>query len=143
MEFNGKLVLKPTAQMLAGRGLLENGKVQRFIDSECIRLMAPYTPALGGNLEKSATVGTKIGRGEIHQAAPYARYQYYSKLMVSSSTGSSYAKSREKKVLTEKDLTYNTSLHPQAGPYWFERMKADYGARILSGAAKIAGGKKY
>lgn len=50
---------------------------QAFIDQECIRRMAPETPRLSGVLVKSATLGTVIGSGEIHQVAPYARRQYY------------------------------------------------------------------
>ena len=64
------------------QGKIDNA--QKYVDSECIRKMAPYTPFLTGVLEKSATLGTKVGKGEIHQIAPYARYQYYGKLMVSS-----------------------------------------------------------
>lgn len=73
---------------------------------------------------------------------PYARYQYYGKLMVSSVTGSSYARHGEKKVLTDKDLVYSTSFkEPLAGKLWFERMKADKKQQILRGAAAIMGGK--
>lgn len=50
---------------------------QQFVDSECIRRMAPDTPRLTGALIKSATLGTAIGSGEIHQVVPYARRQYY------------------------------------------------------------------
>lgn len=50
---------------------------QRFVDQECIRLMAPETPRRTGMLIKSATLGTTIGSGEIHQIASYARRQYY------------------------------------------------------------------
>lgn len=52
-------------------------KKQAFIDQECIRRMAPETPRRTGVLIKSATLGTKIGSGEINQIAPYARRQYY------------------------------------------------------------------
>lgn len=113
---------------------------QKFIDSECIRLMVPYTPARNNILYKSPTLGTKIGSGRIYYLSPYARYQYYGKLMVSSITGSSYAAHGEKKVLTDKNLTYDTTRHPQATSFWFEHMKAEKKEVILRGAAKIAGG---
>ena len=113
---------------------------QSFVDSECIRLMVPYTPMLNGILMKSAVLGTDIGSGHIYYLSPYARYQYYGKLMVSSITGSSYASMGEKKVLTNVDLVHQKSRHPLAGPFWFERMKADKGAQILRGAAKYSGG---
>lgn len=141
MQFNGHLEIKPTDILLKERGLQDMGPVQKYIDSECIRLMAPYTPMRNGFLMRSATLGTKIGSGEINQIAPYAKYQYYGKLMVSSITGSAWARYGEKKVLTDKDLVHDKSRHPQAGPFWFERMKAEHKEEILNGARKVAGAK--
>lgn len=112
--------------------------VQKFVDSECIRLMVPYTPMRNGALYKAATLGTKIGSGEIHYTVPYARYQYYGKLMVSSVTGSAFAKMGESKVLTDKDLTYSKAKHPLAQSLWFEAMKHNHKEQILRGAAAIA-----
>lgn len=116
-------------------------RAQAYVDQACIRHMDKYTPMLSGALKRSPTIGTKIGSGRIEYASPYARYQYYGKLMVSSVTGSPYARQGEKKVLTSTDLTYNTASHPLAGPAWFERMKADKGNAIKKGAAEIAGAK--
>lgn len=116
-------------------------QAQAYVDQECIRYMDKYTPMRTGVLKRSVTLGTKIGSGRIEYASPYARYQYYGKLMVSSVTGSPYARSGEKKVLTSVDLEYNTASHPLAGPLWFERMKADKKTEIERGAAQIAGGK--
>ena len=141
MQFSGKLEIKPTDLMLKDRGLQDMGPVQKFIDSECINKMIPYTPMLSGLLSNSAPrLGTKIGSGKIEYFSPYARYQYYGKLMVSSTTGSAWSKG-ESKVLTDKDLVHNKSKHPQAGPFWFERMKADKKEEILQGARKLAGAK--
>lgn len=113
---------------------------QKFVDSECIRLMVPYTPARNNILYKTPTLGTKLGQGEIYYISPYARFQYYGKLMVSSVTGSAYASHGEKKILTGTDLNYDTSRHPRATSFWFEQMKAEKKEVILRGAAKIAGG---
>jgi hypothetical protein len=141
MQFNGRLEMKSTDLLLRERGLQDMGKVQRFIDQEVIRLMDPRTPNLNGVLIKSATLGTKIGSGEINQIAPNARYDYYGKLMVSSVTGSAWARHGEKKILTDKDLEFNKSKNALAGPFWFERMKADEKEQILRGAQKVAGGR--
>ena len=73
--------------------------------------------------------------------SPYGRYQYYGKLMVSSISGSAWAKHGEKKVLTDKDLQFSTARHPQAQRLWFEVMKKQHGQAILRGAARLAGGK--
>ena len=128
---------KPLGQIEREHGINKNGFVQKYIDSECIRLMKPYTPMLSGVLIKSATLGSTIGSGEIVQIAPYARYQYYGKLMVSSITGSAWAKMGESKVLTDKNITYS-KINPNAGPFWFERMKSDHKKAILNGARKLS-----
>ena len=114
-------------------------KAQKFVDSECVRLMVPYTPMKNSVLYKSAKA---ITLGKIIQTAPYARYQYYGLLMVSSKTGSSYATEGESKVMTSTPLNYSMARHPQAGKMWFDRMKADKKQVILRGAARIAGGKQ-
>lgn len=132
--------MKSAAQLAEERGLTPGGRVQKFIDSECIRRMDPYTPRITGALIKAATLGTDIGSGVIEQAAPYARYQYYGKLMVSSETGNPWAKHGESKVLTDRDLQYSKASNPAAGSFWFERMKADHKESILAGARKMAGG---
>lgn len=112
--------------------------VQKFVDSECIRLMVPYTPMRNGILMKNAVLGTKIGSGRIFYTSPYARFQYYGKVMVSSVTGSPFARKGESKVLTNKGLVYSTALHPKAQRLWFEAMKAEKKQQILRGAAAIA-----
>jgi len=142
MKFNGHLEMKSTDILKKNRGLEPMGKVQKFIDQEVIRLMAPYTPYRQGILEKSATMGTKIGSGEINQISPYARFQYYGKVMVSPVTGSPWASMGESKILTDRDLVHDKTRHPMAGPFWFERMKADKKDEILEGARKIAGAKR-
>jgi hypothetical protein len=132
-----ELKMKSIQQLIHGRGLQAGGRTQKFIDQEVIRLMDPYTPRLNGNLIKSATLGTKIGTGDINYNVPYGRYLYYGKLMVSSITGSSYAAKGESKVLTGMDLHYNEE--PMRGAFWFERMKADKKTQILRGARRVAG----
>lgn len=112
--------------------------VQKFVDSECIRYMAKYTPKLNGIMFKSAVLGTKIGSGKIEYTVPYARYQYYGKLMVSSTTGSSYASKGESKVLTDKSLVQNESKNPLGQPFWFKVMKQNHKEAIIRGANNIA-----
>lgn len=131
---------KTLQQLLSDRGLNNGGRVQKYVDSEVIRRMKPYTPMLTSALIRSATISTKIGSGEVKQNTPYARYQYYGKLMVSRLTGSAYARQGESKVLTNKNLNYR-KINPNAGAFWFERMKSDHKRAILNGAKKEAGAK--
>jgi hypothetical protein len=112
--------------------------VQKFVDSEIIRYMVPYTPMRNGLLSKSAVLGTKIGSGRIIYASPYARFQYYGYVMVSRVTGSPYARQGESKVKTNRMLHYNLKRHPKAQRLWFEVMKQDKKEALLRGAQRIA-----
>lgn len=83
----------------AGRlnGLLK--AKQKLIDSECLRLCSPLIPFRTGTLERSGTLGTVIGSGELKYTAPYARKQYY-------------------------DTAQTRSYDSRRGAKWFARMKA-------------------
>lgn len=110
-------------------------RAQKYIDSEVLRLSVPYLPFQSGMLEKSGILGTIIGSGEVTYDSPYARFLHEGKVMVGIQSRSAWAKPGERKVTTNKDLTYHGA--PQRGPRWFERMKADHGRDILNGAAEI------
>ena len=121
-------------------------KTQEFIDSECIRLMKPFTPMKNGVLMGSATRGTVIGSGHIVYTVPYGRYQYYG--VVYGPNYPIYVNgilegfwSPPKKHKTNKQINHNKSRHPKAQRLWFEPMKRQYKGAILRGAAAIAGGR--
>lgn len=97
------------------RKLGKGQEVQRFIDSECIRLMDPYTPFRSGALIGAATSGSNIGSGKLIQQTPYAKRWYYEPA--------------------------NFSGAPMRGNKWFERMKQSHKSSILKGAAAIAGAR--
>ncbi len=69
--------IKPTEQLLRERGLQKGGKVQKFIDSECIRHMDKYTPFQTGFLKRSVILGSVIGSGILRYIASYSRSVYY------------------------------------------------------------------
>lgn len=145
-DYNGFFGIK-WDENFAGEKNMHFKKTQRFIDSECIRHMKPYMPFRNGILEASATIGTVIGSGEIHQNLSYAHYQYVGKvygpnipIMENGILVGFYSKPNEKKHPTGANIVYNKSKHPLAGPFWFARMVADKKQIILRGAAKISGG---
>lgn len=100
---------------LKKRDLDTGGKVQKFIDNECIRRMDPYTPKDIGTLIGAANNQTSIGSGKIVQQTPYAKRWYYEPA--------------------------NFQGAPMRGNRWFERMKSSNKDSILRGAASIAGAK--
>lgn len=103
-------------EVTRNHGLDKNGEVQRFIDSECLRLSEGKVPKDTGALIQSGIINTKVGSGEVKWSTPYARRLYY-------------------------HPEYNFNQSPERGAYWFERMKQQYKGQILNGAAKIAGGR--
>lgn len=82
---------------------------------------SPYVPMLTGSLDKR----TRVEGAEVIYPGPYARYLYFGKLMVDPATGSSYAPKGTTKVLTDKNLVFNTASHAQAQAHWFEASKAE------------------
>lgn len=101
-------------------------KVQKYVDSEVLRLSDPYVPMLTGMLKKSGILGTEIGSGEVNYIAPYADKQYYNNA------------GKGRQGITKKSSHNYKCLR---GKQWFERMKADHKSEIINGAKKIAGGK--
>lgn len=81
-------------------------KKQEIIDSEVLRRCAPLVPKRTGALERSGTLGTVIGSGEVQYIAPYARRQYYN---------------------TSQTRSYDS----RRGGMWFERMKTANRAALL------------
>lgn len=110
--------------MLRKRGLEPNGRVQKLLTSEVARHSDPYVPMQQGILKNTRIIEDD---GIIYNT-PYARYQYYGKVMVG----------RAPKKLTERNLAYHGA--PKRGAFWDLRMWADKKEIILDGLAKEAGG---
>ena len=99
---------------------------------------APFVPALTGSL----TQRTRVDESFVIYPGPYARYLYYGKLMVDPETGSPWAKKGATKVLTDRNLVFNHTVHPQAQSHWFEASKAqnlDKWIRVADKAVKKLG----
>ena len=93
----------------------------------------PFTPALTGSMSQR----TRVIGNEIIYPGPYARYLYYGKVMVDPNTGSAFAPKGQHKVLTDKNLVFNTSVHGQAQSHWFEASKAENLEKWARVAAKV------
>ena len=98
-------------------GINPGGRVQQFVDTECLRLTNEKMPKDTNALIASGISNTIIGNGEIRYRTPYARRLYY-----------------------HPEYNFSTEKNPEAGAYAFERMKQQYKEQILAGAKKIAKG---
>lgn len=81
---------------------------------------APFVPALTVSLDQRA----RVDGGTIIYPGPYARFLYFGKVMVDPNTGSTFAPKGGMKVVTDRDLVFNKTVHPQAQDHWFEASKA-------------------
>nr|DAW44947.1 MAG TPA: Minor capsid protein [Bacteriophage sp.] len=82
-----------------------------------------YVPAMDLTLSNSAHAENK--NTELVYNGPYARFQYYGKVMVDE-RGSTYARLGSKKHVINRDLVYSKERHPNATSFWFEKSKARY-----------------
>ena len=106
---------------------------QEWLDSEVLHDCEPFMPFLTGVLIFTGISGTKVGSGTVSWTAPYARYQYYGKVMIPSPFGGG-------KILTDRNLQYHGG--GKRGAFWFERAKEVHKDRWIRGAAAIAAGSK-
>lgn len=90
---------------------------QIAVDNAVLHDCDPFIALRTGMLIKSGILGTMPGEGVVSWIAPYARKHYYT-----------------------PRKTPNV-LHPQAGPYWFERAKGIFRSAWLL-LFKIEMGKK-
>ena len=101
-------------KVMRTHGLDEGGRVQQFIDTQCLQLCEPKIPKDTGALINSGITNTKIGSGEVRWSTPYARRWYY--------------------------MPADFQEAPERGNYWFDRMQAQYRDQILAGAKRLSNG---
>lgn len=144
IEFN----LNATEELLQKFGLEPGGRVQQAIDKAVMDYSDPYVPMLTGLLSQSVYEETRLGSGEVVYPGPYARYLYYGEVygpnipVFEDDSGVPtrfFSPKGEKKHPTGRALQYSTEMHPLAGSFWFERMKADHYQDIVEEANRVAG----
>lgn len=98
----------------------------------------PFVPMRTGSL----TQRTRVDGSAVIYPGPYARFLYYGKVMVDPNTGSTYAPKGGTKVVTDRNLVFNQTMHPQAQAHWGEASKAqnlDKWVRVADKAVKKFG----
>lgn len=125
-----KVEMKPVNTILTRLGVNKTGDVQRFVTNTINRRITRYMPFRAGVL------ATKLkyikSPTEIEVLGPYARYQYYGKVMVG----------KVPKTVTDRDLKYDKTENPQAGPFWDKRLMAAEGRQIAAGVQKYVDRRK-
>lgn len=107
-----KVEMQPINVILARLGINKNGDVQKYLTNDINRRITKYMPFRTGVLATKVKYVSSLTT--ITVDAPYARYQYYGKVMEGPAP----------KVATDRDLNYDKTKHPEAGPFWDKRMMA-------------------
>lgn len=125
MSTTVKVEMKPINTILARLGVDKTGDVQLFVTNTINRRITRYMPY------RSSVLSTKLklisGPTEITVMGPYARYQYYEKVMIG----------KAPKQVTDVNLNYDKTKHPQAGPFWDRRLMAAEGQKIAAEVNKF------
>jgi hypothetical protein len=113
-------------------------KAEHAVAEQVEKDTQPFVPMLTGSL----TQRTRVDGSTVIYPGPYARFLYYGKVMVDPNTGSTYAPKGGTKVVTDRNLVFNKTMHPQAQAHWFEASKAqnlDKWVRVADKAVKKFG----
>ena len=153
IEIHANMFITPRVNKLLEKFNLESGgKVQQVIDKLIMDYDQDYCPWDTGLLAASPYSVTVVGSGEVIYPGPYAHYQYYGEVYgpniwnedqhIKNAPSPYFSPPGQKKHPTGRELQYDTSTNALAGPYWFERMKADHVDDIVEEAQKAATGRK-
>ena len=131
----------PTADQIALRfGLNNGGRVQQAINESIISYCKEggYVPASPRRILEDSAI-SDLENGWVVWDTPYAHYQYMGIVygpnfpIIQDGVLMGFY-SPPSKSPTDRELTYDISQNPNAGPCWFERMKADHLRDIIDHA---------
>ena len=119
------------------------GKAQYTLDSMVMTSMEPSMPHRTGvfrNITKAMSAAIAGSGTVIAAAPPFGRFLYEGKVMVDEVTKSPWARPGAKKIVTDKDLEYDTSHNPKVTSHWFDEAKKNHGESWVRAVKKEAGG---
>lgn len=127
-------------------------RAQYQLDGNVMNSMVPFMPMITGSFINTTRASSAAvqGSGKVYAAfGPQGRFLYEGKTMVSPTSGSTWAKKGEKKVLVsqyggktraKENLSYTKQAHPKAQSHWFDAAKEKDGKTWIKQAKKTAGG---
>jgi hypothetical protein len=118
-------------------------KAQYDLDNMVMTSMIPYMPMRTGTfINVTRALSESIaGSGYVYAAAPpFGRFLYEGKVMVDEKTGSPWARPGAKKIVTDKDLNYDKSAHPNVTDHWFDTAKKNHLVEWVKKTKATAGG---
>lgn len=134
------LQMNSVGQILKDKGLDPGGDAQKFHTANVLRRIKRYMPFVSGMTYKVTVAQTDISKPYIITDTPYAKYLFYGKVMVDPKLGIAGFMTPEGwrsrkgcvKVLTDRDLQYNRTKNPNAGPRWDRALSAAEGKAMAA-----------
>lgn len=130
-----KVDMAPVGAIMKRLGVTAHGDVQRFHTANALRRIQKYMPYRSGALIKLMIVQSPTDEPFIHVDAPQARMLYYGKVMVDPVTHAAgfltqngwRSRKGVPKVVSDRDIEYDKTKNPQAGPFWDRNLMAAEG----------------
>ena len=133
-----KVDMKPVQQIMKQLGVTAQGDVQKFHTANVRRRIQRYMPYRSGATIKLMIIQSPADQPFIHVDVPYAHYLYKGKVWVDPATHAAgfltangwRSRKDVPKVETDRDIEYDKTKNPEAGPYWDRRLVAAEGAQM-------------
>lgn len=130
--------MKPVKQIMKRLGIDARGDVQRFHTANVRRRIQKYMPYRSGATITMMIVQSLANDPFLHINQPFARMLYYGKIMVDPKTGAAgfltengwRSRKGVPKVKSNRDIQYDKTKNPKAGPFWDRRLVAAEGAQM-------------
>lgn len=132
-----------TAEMNLKRFERQFEKAQFWLDGQVMQDMIPFMPFRDGNLVNVSKIHSASlqGTGKVVAGAPpHGRFLYEGKVMIDPETKSPWARKGAKKIVTDRNLEFDKTAHPDATDHWFEPAKQKHEKAWIKGVKRIAGG---
>ena len=135
-----RMDMKPVKQIRARLGIDAKGDVQRFHTANVLRRIQKYMPYRTGATIHLMIIQSPVNKPFIHVNAPYARMLYYGKVMVDPETGIAgfltpngwRSRRGVAKVVSGRDIQYDKTKNPRAGPFWDRRLSVAEGRQMAA-----------
>ena len=133
-----KVDMAPVSTVMNRLGVTARGDVQKFHTANVRRRIQRYMPYRSGATIKLMVVQSPADEPFIYVNVPFARMLYYGKVMVDPVTHAAgfltangwRSRKGVPKVVSDRDIEYDTTKNERAGPFWNRRLVAAEGAQM-------------
>ena len=135
-----KVDMAPVQSIMNCLGVTAKGDVQKYHTANVRRRIWRYMPYRSGTTIKLMIVQSPVDEPFIHVNVPFARMLYYGKVMVDPVTHAAgfltangwRSRKGVAKVESSREIQYDKTKNPRAGPFWDKALMAAEGAQMAA-----------